>query len=263
MPRGRRPAPGRPARRRRAPTGRGPRRCSRGSPRPGSWWPSPRHLRRAGRVDPGGPRQDERGLAPGRQRLVGAHDHRVGAERECMRGQVRMEAEVRGPGRVDHERHVVSVGDVGQPGDVADGADVRRVPDEHGADVGVALERVGDGRRSDAERQPGRTVRLGSHPHRREAGEHQPEQHASGAGSGSPPPGRRRRRAPGRPPGWHGLHRRPRTGRHRRPRAGPRGPRRRPAPRGRASSCRARRTTGRRRPRRRRPGRVVACDRGW
>jgi hypothetical protein len=41
-----------------------------------------------------------------------------------MSGKVGVEAEVRRPGGIDHERHAVLVRRVGQPGDVTDGADV-------------------------------------------------------------------------------------------------------------------------------------------
>ena len=88
-----------------------------------------------------------------------------------------MEAEVRRPRGVDDQRDVVRMGRLGESGDVADGADVRRVPDEDGPRVGVLVERARHGRRRDAERQPGGRVDLGPDPDGREPGEHQAEQH--------------------------------------------------------------------------------------
>jgi hypothetical protein len=108
---------------------------------------------------------------------VRADDQRVRTQLERVPGQVGMEAEVRRPRRVDDQRDVVGVGRLREPGHVADRAEVRRVTDEHGSRVGVPREGLGDGRRGDAEGQPGVGVDLGSHPDRLEPGQHQTEQH--------------------------------------------------------------------------------------
>ena len=249
--------------RRRARGGPAPRRCWPGSRPPGWWSRWPPRRRRGG---PGRCRsvraRSQRRLAPRRQRLVRADDQRVGAELERVPRQVGVEAEVRRPGGVDDERDVVLVGRGREAGDVADRADVRRVAHEHGPRVGVPVERAGDGRRRDAERQPAGRVDLGPYPDRGRARRAPGRAASSGAGSGSPPPGRRRRRGPGRRPGWRASPRRPRTGRRPRPTAAPPGPRRRPARRASASWCPGRRTAGRRRRPRRRPGRGAACAPG-
>ena len=91
----------------------------------------------AGRVEPLGAREHQCRLAPRRQGLVRADDHRVRAELERVPRQVGVEPEVRRPRSVDDERDVVRVGRVREPGDVADRADVRRVAHEHGPRVGV------------------------------------------------------------------------------------------------------------------------------
>ena len=64
----------------------------------------------------------------------------------------------------------------GVPGQVAGGAHVGRVAEEHRARVRVAGQRVAD--RADRHRagQPGRRVHLGQHPHRVQAGQHEAEQ---------------------------------------------------------------------------------------
>ena len=84
-----------------------------------------------------------------------------------MSRQLRVEPEVRGPGGVDDQRHPVVMRRVSQPGDVADGSDVPRVPDEHRARVRVVGQRAAYGPGRDAEREPGGGVDLGPHPHRR------------------------------------------------------------------------------------------------
>ena len=61
---------------------------------------------------------------------------------ECLRGECGVEAEVRRPGRIDHERRVVLVGCLGETLDVTDGPDVGRVADEHGPHVGVLVQRA-------------------------------------------------------------------------------------------------------------------------
>jgi hypothetical protein len=52
-----------------------------------------------------GARRYQGRLAVGRQRLVCAGDQRVGAERDRVPGQRRVETEVRTPGLVHHDRH--------------------------------------------------------------------------------------------------------------------------------------------------------------
>ena len=138
----------------------------------------------ARRVQPLGAREQQRRLAPGRQRLVRADDQRVRAELERVPRQVGVEAEVRRPRRVDDERDVVLVGRGREAGDVADRADVRRVAHEHGPRVGVPGERVRHGRGRDAERQPAGGVDLGPYPDGFEARRAPGRAASSGAGSG-------------------------------------------------------------------------------
>ena len=94
-----------------------------------------------------------------------------------------METEMRGPGSIDHERDLMVVGRLRQAGDVPDGADVRRVADEHGTSVRVFVEGNADGVGRHAERETGRRVDLGSDPDGPQPGQHQPEQHRSVQGA--------------------------------------------------------------------------------
>ena len=214
-------------------------------------------------VEPVGPGQHQRGLAPRRQGLVRAGHHRVRPERQRVSGQVRMEAEVGRPGGVDDQRYVVGVGHLGEGGDVADRAGVRRVADEHGPGPGVPRESLGHRRGRDAEGQPGGRVDVGAHPHGSEPGQHQSEEHR-----------------PVQRPADHDLvavaaeRQRDRLVRVRR--AADREPAEVRAPQpcgprlgvgqhavGSASWCPGRRTAARRRRPRPRRGRGAACDRGW
>ena len=68
--------------------------------------------------------------------LVGAGEHRVGALRERGRRQLVVEAEVRAPRLVDHQRHPGGVRDLRHRGDVGRHAVVGRRHDERGARVG-------------------------------------------------------------------------------------------------------------------------------
>ena len=89
----------------------------------------------AARADPAAGRQHDRPLRPGRERLVGARDERVGTGREGVRGKGGMEAEVRAPRGIDDERHVVPVSHRGKTCHVTHRSHIRRVTDEHRASV--------------------------------------------------------------------------------------------------------------------------------
>jgi hypothetical protein len=84
--------------------------------------------------------------------LVRGGEHRVGALGERQRGHVGMEAEVRPPRLIDHERGAGGVGDLGAGGDVGGGAVVRRGDDERGQGAGGAVKRPGQRVRGDAQR---------------------------------------------------------------------------------------------------------------
>ena len=88
-----------------------------------------------------------------------------------------MEPEVGGPGGVDDQGNTVLVSSVGQTCDVTDGADVRRVADEHRSCLRVRRQGAADGLGRDAERETGPLVDLGADPHRHQAGQHEPDQH--------------------------------------------------------------------------------------
>ena len=105
-----------------------------------------------------------------------AGHHGVRARREGVRWQPRVEAEVRGPRRVDQQRHPGLVRGRRVPGQVAGGADVGRVAEEHRAGVRVPGQRVPDRADRDRAGQPGRGVDLGQHPHRLQPGQHDAEQ---------------------------------------------------------------------------------------
>jgi hypothetical protein len=137
----------------------------------------------AGRVDALGSGQYERRLAPRRQSLVGTGHHHVGPGLERVGWQPGVEAEVRSPGGVDRQRYAVAVGHLGQSRDVANGADVRRIADQHGAHVELVPERAVHRLGRDTERKSGRDVHLGTDPHRCQAGQHQPEQHGAVQGA--------------------------------------------------------------------------------
>ena len=80
--------------------------------------------------------------------LVGGRDDQVGAEPQRVDRQLGVEAEVRPPCLVDDERDTVAVRDVGERGDVGDGAEVRRRDDVGGDGVRVRGQgRVERGRR--------------------------------------------------------------------------------------------------------------------
>ena len=123
-----------------------------------------------------------------RQGLVGAGHHSVGAQRHRVRGQVGVEAEVRSPSGVDNERDAVVVRGLGEPGDIADGADIGRIADENGSGARVFGEGSGDGCGRDTEWQAGRGVDLGADPDRGEPGEDQAEQHRAVQGAADDDP---------------------------------------------------------------------------
>ena len=106
-----------------------------------------------------------------------AGHHRVRAGGERMRRQVWVEAQVRGPGGIDDERHAGLVRDLGVPGYVANRADIGRVAEEHPAGAGVRRERGPHGLDRDRRGQPGCRIHLRPHPDRAQPGEHQAEQH--------------------------------------------------------------------------------------
>ena len=105
-----------------------------------------------------------------------AGHHGVRAGRQRVRRQPRVEAQVRGPGRVDQERHPGVVRGRRVPGQVAGRAHVGRVAEEHRARVRVAGQRVPHRADRDRAGQPGRRVHLRQHPHRVQAGQHEAEQ---------------------------------------------------------------------------------------
>ena len=69
---------------------------------------------------------EDRRLGDRADDLVGRGEDDVGAALERAAGQRRGEAQVRAPGLVDDQRHAARVGDLGEPGDVGDGAEVGR-----------------------------------------------------------------------------------------------------------------------------------------
>jgi hypothetical protein len=88
-----------------------------------------------------------------------------------------VEAEVRAPGLVDHERHPAGVGDLGEAGDVGCHAVVGRRDDEGRAGAGTGVERLGEAGRGDAVGHPQLGVVLGRHETGPAAREHEPVDH--------------------------------------------------------------------------------------
>ena len=129
-----------------------------------------------GPVQPLGPGQHHRALGVGGQRLVRAGHHAVGARRDGVRRQIRVEAEVRGPGLVDDQRHPGFVGGPGVAGQVAGGADVGRVAQDHTAGARVRGQRVLHRLHRHRAGQAGALVDLRPYPDRPQARHHQAEQ---------------------------------------------------------------------------------------
>ena len=132
------------------------------------------------RVEPLGLAATTRCLAERGQRLVCAHDHRVGTRSERMRRVAVGEAEVRAPGLVDHDRDVAPVSAAATVGDVA-----RSYRGSSGSTHSTATAVGVLGERRARERPatvpagtpgPGRSLR---DPHRSQPGEDQPENGAS------------------------------------------------------------------------------------
>ena len=93
----------------------------------------------------------------------------------CAR-KVRMEAEVGGPGRVDDQRHAGLVRGPRVTGQVAGGADVGRIAEDHAAGARMRGQRVPDGLHRDRAGQARARVDLRPHPYRPQARHHQAEQ---------------------------------------------------------------------------------------
>ena len=81
------------------------------------------------------------------------------------------------PRLVDDERDVVGVGDLGEPGDVGDRAEVGRRDGEDGDRVGLAVEYRGQGRRLEAMGDAEILVDLGSEERRAQAAEDEAVDH--------------------------------------------------------------------------------------
>ena len=107
------------SRARRGRSGPATRRCWPRSHRPGCSCAWPRRRRRAGRGRSGSPRARIRAACDQAGSVLWAETHqRVGPLLERVPGQRRVEAEVRGPGRVDDQWCVVGVRHGSDPGDV-------------------------------------------------------------------------------------------------------------------------------------------------
>jgi hypothetical protein len=98
----------------------------------------------AGQVQPLGPGQHQRALGVRGQRLMRARHHRVGPRRDRVPRQVGVEAKVGGPRRVDDQRHPGLVRGLGVTRQVAGGADVGRIAEDHAAGAGMRGQRVSD-----------------------------------------------------------------------------------------------------------------------
>ena len=129
-----------------------------------------------GPVQPLGPGQHHRALGVGGQRLVRAGHQAVRARRDGVGRQVRMEAEIGGPGLVDDQRHPGLVRGPGVAGQVAGGADVGRVAQDHAAGVRVRGQRVPDRLHRHRGGQAGVRVDVRPDPHRPQARQHHAEQ---------------------------------------------------------------------------------------
>ena len=181
------------------------------------------------RVQPLGPGGHHRALAPRGQRLVGAHDHRVGAELERVPRVVRVRAEMRAPGLVDDDRHAAGVGQLDDRRPVADRAEIAGLDAER-----ARRRRVPRPSPADARRGRDRSVRRGRRRSTTAArsGPGRPAPTRSGCCGGrcAPPgPDRPAARPRARPPGWRAWSRRWSSGTSRRPRTAR--PAARPAPR--------------------------------
>ena len=176
-----------------------------------------------------GPGRHHRALAPRGQRLVGAHDHRVGAQVEGVPGVVRVRAEVRAPGLVDDDRHAARVGQLDDRRPIADRAEITGLDAEERGDAGFARPRPGGARRG-----RDRSVRRGLRPSTTAArpgpGRRAPTRsRCCGGRCARPGPDRPAARPRARRPGWRAWTRRWSSGTSPRPRAGRRAAR--PAPR--------------------------------
>ena len=100
----------------------------------------------------------------------------VRARRDRVGRKLRVEAEIGGPGLVDDQRHPGLVRGPGVAGQVAGGADVRRVAEDHAAGVRVRGQRVPDRLHRHRAGQAGARVDLRPHPDRPQARQHQAEQ---------------------------------------------------------------------------------------
>ncbi len=119
---------------------------------------------------------------------MGAGDEGVGAGREGVRRQGRVEPEVGAPRGIHDEGDAVPVGDRGQRAHLTHRADVGRVADEHGAGVGCTGECGLEGCSRDTRGQSVGRVDLGTHPDRVEPGEHEAEEHRAVQGAGHDDP---------------------------------------------------------------------------
>ena len=111
--------------------------------------------------------------------LVRRGDHRVGALGERGRRHAGVEAEMRAPRLVHHQRRVVSVGDLGEGGDVGRQPVVGRRDDEGRPRVGSAGQRRFERVPGDAVRHPQLRLERGSDPGRDPAREHEAVDHAA------------------------------------------------------------------------------------
>ena len=132
-----------------------------------------------GPVQPLGPGQHHRALRVSGKRLVRAGHHGVGARRDGVGRQVRVEAEVGGPGLVDDQRYPGVVRGASVAGQVAGGAHVGGVAQDHAASARVRGQRVPHRLHRHRARQAGARVDLRPDPDRPQARHHQAEQQRS------------------------------------------------------------------------------------
>ena len=96
--------------------------------------------------------QHEGRLGIGRQRLVSARHHGIGARSQGMRGEVRVEAEMCRPSGVDDERNAGVVRHTSVLAQVGERAHVRRLDEKDRPHVRVSGDGGGDPLRSHARR---------------------------------------------------------------------------------------------------------------
>jgi hypothetical protein len=138
----------------------------------------PHHARELLRVDAAAGRDvQQRRLRERADDLVRRGEHRVGALLQRRRRQRGMEAEVRPPRLVDHERDAGRMADLGAAGDVGGHPVVRRRDDERRPRLRRVLERRGQRLGHDAVRHAQPAVVLGRDEGRHAARQHEPVDH--------------------------------------------------------------------------------------